>query len=108
MKKVYKHPRVIIFILIASLFFSVFVLSSCHKQPILNSVGNSNFVMVSQSWFESNIVSKEKELLLTPYSVLPKKASSRIFARMGKIEKLLDWKEAKQFKSKDVTFILCP
>jgi hypothetical protein len=58
-----------------------------------SGVYNTN---VAKTYYES-IISSEESLLAMPYDQLKKNANLRRFARIGKMESLLDWENAQSF-----------
>lgn len=94
------------------LFFSAIALSAilffipgCHKQEIWKP---NDFISISKDWFQNTIINNEKEMLSVSYSVLPKNAPERLFARMQKIEKILNWGNAKQYSLEGIKFVITP
>ena len=70
-EKVLKYLK--IDILIAILFCGlVFLINACHKQAVYPIDKNGDLIGISKTWFENDIVSKEKELIATyPSGQLP-------------------------------------
>ena len=50
----------------------------------------------------------EKKMLDLPFTILPQQGPQRIFARMGTLEKKLNWNEAKQYSNVGVDFLIVP
>jgi hypothetical protein len=109
MKKVFKHPRLhLLVVLLTTFFILVFLLNACHKQSMVEMNKSNDLISISKNYFENTVISKEKEMLSTPYSLLPRKAPARIFARMQKIDKLLEWDAAKQYTINGIKYVVTP
>lgn len=79
--------------------------SACRKQTDSTQSPDS-FAASAKSWFQKEIVQKEKDMLAKPLSILPKDAYSRIFARMGKLNDLMNWNEARQYNQNGLYYLL--
>jgi hypothetical protein len=80
--------------------------AACHKQRDVDSQKSLSFIENAQKWFKSEVVDKEKAMLASPFSKLPGNHYDRIFARMGKIRRLLKWEEAKESNYEGYTYLV--
>ncbi|MBP6024406.1 hypothetical protein [Ferruginibacter sp.] len=97
---------------IAILFISILlVMSACQKQidVVYDDIANlQNFKTEAKAWFTNGVVLQEKKLLDLPHNILPENAPERLFARMGKIEKKLEWENAELYNRDDVQYLVVP
>lgn len=94
------------------LVFSLFLLlTACQKQidtPFEEPVSNETFIAEAKAWFANGPVQTEKKILDLPLSVLPQMASQRLFARMGKMQKKLEWENAVFYNQEDLAYLVVP
>lgn len=97
------------------ILFSVFVLlsvlfiySACRKQDREEAIVERDLITRAKTWYSEQIVAEERKVLNEPYSVLSKTDDKRVFARMGKLQKLLRWSDAKTFKDGDLEYLIVP
>lgn len=62
----------------------------------------------AKEWFTSTVVKDESNMLAKPYTELPKDAPSRVFARMEKLEALLNWSESKSYTVDKLQLLIVP
>jgi hypothetical protein len=88
--------KILTFLASISIFFTFY---ACQKSFQLMSPESTSGVYntkVAKTYYES-IISSEESLLAMPYEQLKKNANLRRFARIGKMEPLLDWENAQSF-----------
>lgn len=81
--------------------------TACRKQ-FGNSVDSDSFTGTAKSWFEKEIVQKEKDMLAASFATLPKDSYARTFARMGKLNSFLNWTNAKEHNQSGVQYVVVP
>jgi hypothetical protein len=88
--------KILTFLASISIFLTFY---ACQKSFQLMSPESTSGVYntnVAKTYYES-IISSEESLLAMPYDQLKKNANLRRFARIGKMESLLDWENAQSF-----------
>lgn len=83
---------------------------ACQKNFQFNSDDNYSIVYstkLAKTYYES-LVSSEDALLELPYDQLKKNANLRRFARIGKMESLLDWENAQSFYRDKINYTIVP
>lgn len=97
------------------ILFSVFGLiglliinSACRKQDREEVIVEKDLIQLAKAWYTNQIVTKENKVLNEPYTVLAKTDDRRVFARMGKMQKLLLWSDAKVFKTENLEYAIVP
>lgn len=79
---------------------------SCKKST--NNQVASSFTDDAKKWFANAVVNEERDMLAKPYTELPKDDPSRVFARMEKLEALLNWSEAKSYIADKLELLIVP
>lgn len=91
---------------------SSLLLSSCQKQAdveaSLQDQQAAITVAEAEAWFSNTVVKKEKEMLAQTYTVVPEKSSSRLFARMAKLQHKLLWQDAEVVNKQGLQFVVVP
>ncbi|MEO7308767.1 MAG: hypothetical protein ABIX01_00100 [Chitinophagaceae bacterium] len=90
------------------LLLILFVVVSCKKQSRSDLQPKNSDIEDAKLWFEANIIKTEKEMLATPFSVLPETSEKRIFARMQKVGKNLQWNEAQVHSFNEINYVTVP
>jgi hypothetical protein len=93
------NATIIICILLASY--------ACHKNLQSFSIENSSIIQNSKTYY-SSLVRSEESLLAMPYDQLKKSSNLRRFARLGKINSLLQWDNAQSFYRNGTSYAIIP
>lgn len=105
MKLKSRRQRIILFFpVLLTLVTALFI--TCKKQNNSTLQNSGDLIKKAQNWFENVIVKKEKDMLATPYSVLPSYAPERKFARMRGLNVLLDWTSAIEYKINGIDYVV--
>lgn len=96
---------------LAAIFIAVLgvitIVYSCRKANETNLPNDySSISVASAKNFFIGIVEKEKQILSAPYSVLSKGSDIRRFARMQRLNRILDWDKAELYKSDEIHFLV--
>jgi hypothetical protein len=81
---------------------------SCHKnaaQPVNDPDG---FAKKASDWFSTTVVAPETKMLSLPFSVLAQNSDARRFARMGRIQRILQWGDARLYNEGGIKYIVVP
>lgn len=101
-----KRPKLWLVLLLLS-GATTLLYTACRKQ-FGNTTDNASFIGIAKNWFEREIVKKENDMLAAPITSLPKDAYARIFARMGKLNDLLNWNNVKMYNQDGLEYALVP
>ena len=82
--------------------------SACRKQDREEVIVEKDLIQRAKTWYATQIVAKETKVLNEPYAVISKTDDRRVFARMGKLQKLLLWSEAKVFNEESLEYVVVP
>jgi hypothetical protein len=93
---------------VAGLITLVIMYSACKKQEAEGMMAEKDLIQSAKSWYTTQIVEKERQVLSEPYSVIPKRDDRRVFARMTKLGRLLNWSEARLTIQDGLEFAIVP
>ena len=93
---------------LAALATVVFFSYSCHKNSSLNAADADGFSKKAADWFTDSVVAPEKKILALPFSVLAQNSNLRRFARMGRIDRILKWSDARSYNEAGMKYMVVP
>ena len=97
-----------IFLFVSGLILSLLFLTYACKKQAGSSTASVTLIENAKTWFETNVVTPEKEMLFNTKAILPLESPYRRFARMRKIDKFLNWESSKQYNLNGINFIITP
>jgi hypothetical protein len=95
------------------LFVWIFLLAglfqvSCKKTESIIGPEVKQDIQEARSWFTKEVVQKEKDFLQLKKWTGAKDSVARLFARMAKLEKVVDWQLAKNFSHNGWNYVVAP
>lgn len=81
---------------------------SCKKSDEVSSPEAMLEIQDARNWFTREIVNKEKEMMQLKKWTTAQDSSARLFARMRKLDKAVDWQQAKNFSVNGWNYMIAP
>jgi hypothetical protein len=81
---------------------------SCKKSDEVSSPEAILEIQDARNWFTREIVNKEKEMMQLKKWTTAQDSSARLFARMRKLDKAVDWQQAKNFSVNGWNYMIVP
>lgn len=97
--------KILTFIASISIFLTLYACQKSFKLMSPESTSGVYNTKVAKTYYES-IISSEESLLAMPYEQLKRNANLRRFARIGKMESLLDWENAQSFYRDKINYTI--
>ncbi len=94
-------------VVLCTVSFSVLLFIACKKHFKADVQAGDDIQIVAKPYMEK-LVKSEESLLALPYSELRKSSNIRIFSRLQKLNKNLNWSNAASFSKNGISYMVVP